>query len=376
MPCPTIDFNLPANFYARYWQREPLLIRQAVADFRSPISGDDLAGLACIDEVESRIVLHNEHDGTWQVRHGPFAEAEFAELPDKHWTLLVQAVDHWDADVMALRRAFPAIANWRLDDVMVSYAAEGGGVGPHVDNYDVFLVQGMGTRRWRLGGVVGLDAPLQSNTALRLLSDFNTVEDHLLEPGDALYVPAQCAHWGVAQDECITYSIGFRAPSVSDIIAESAAAISATLNEQQRYSDGRVRVGNGIHPGEITAEAVADLHELIGQNVTADSIGRWFGSFATERKYSTETPDFDEHLMLRRLEDGAICIPRRDSRFAFVRRNNGLDFYADGARFECAAAAEGFIERLCEGQQITPTDISTQQSIVVELLRQGSVELA
>jgi 50S ribosomal protein L16 3-hydroxylase len=137
------EFVLPPDFYSRYWQREPLVIRSAIANFSSPLTPDDLAGLACMDGIEARIVLEKSCAIRWEVRHGPFAEELFGSLPESHWSLLVQAVDHWDVDVAALRRLFPMIPNWRIDDVMVSYAADGGSVGPHYDNYDVFLLQGL-----------------------------------------------------------------------------------------------------------------------------------------------------------------------------------------------------------------------------------------
>ncbi len=172
-----LEFALPDDFYSVCWQRKPIVIRAAIANFVSPLSPDDLAGLACMDGVESRIVVEKGGAIPWEVRHGPFEEKIFATLPESHWSLLVQAVDHWDDDVAALRRLFPTIPNWRIDDVMVSYAADGGSVGPHYDHYDVFLLQGQGQRRWLLGGPVRPDPKLEGNTELRLLRDFEIEEE-------------------------------------------------------------------------------------------------------------------------------------------------------------------------------------------------------
>ncbi|MFP6681657.1 MAG: cupin domain-containing protein, partial [Gammaproteobacteria bacterium] len=214
---------MPDDFYSVYWQRKPIVIRAAIANFVSPLSPDELAGLACMDGVESRIVAEKGCATPWEVRHGPFEEKIFATLPETHWSLLVQAVDHWDDDVAALRRLFPTIPNWRIDDVMVSYAADGGSVGPHFDHYDVFLLQGQGQRRWLLGGPVRPDSKLEGSMELQLLRDFEVEKELVLQPGDALYIPPGYAHWGIADGECLTYSIGFRAPSNSEIVDGFAA---------------------------------------------------------------------------------------------------------------------------------------------------------
>ena len=172
------------TFLRDYWQQKPLLIRNAFADWINPLEPDELAGLACEPEVESRLIIGAQ--GSWAVEHGPLAEARFAVLGQEPSTLLVQAVDHHVPEVAALLAPFRFIPNWRIDDVMVSYATDGGGVGPHFDQYDVFLIQGHGQRRWRVGQLCDDTSALLPHDELRLLADFQATDEWLLEPGDSL----------------------------------------------------------------------------------------------------------------------------------------------------------------------------------------------
>ena len=183
-------------FLQRYWQKKPLLIRNALANYQSPISADELAGLALESEVESRLV--ETHGMDWSLKHGPFNEDDFLGLPEQDWTLLVQGVDLWVPEVQALLSKFAFLPPWRVDDVMVSFACPGGSVGPHFDQYDVFLLQVEGQRRWQIGGECSSNTPLRDDSPLRILKEFEAEEEWLLEPGDMLYLPPGVAHWGVA----------------------------------------------------------------------------------------------------------------------------------------------------------------------------------
>jgi len=209
------NFDLDV-FLRDYWQKRPLLVRGAFAPWVNPIAPDDLAALACDDDVESRLITQKRED--WRVEQGPLPEDRFGRLGRMPYTLLVQAVNLYVPEVAALIAPFRFVPDWRIDDVMVSYASDGGGVGPHFDQYDVFLIQGLGRRRWQVGGH-GADActdatPLLPHDDLRLLADFRPVEEWVLEPGDMLYVPPRVAHNGVAVGtDCMTYSVGFRAPA-------------------------------------------------------------------------------------------------------------------------------------------------------------------
>ncbi|WP_187300613.1 cupin domain-containing protein, partial [Mizugakiibacter sediminis] len=201
----------PARFLREYWQKRPLLIRGAFPDFAPPLTPDDLAGLACEELALSRLVLRDRRRDRWTLRNGPFDEAAFAALPRSDWTLLVQDVDKWDADVAALLRHFRFLPTWRVDDVMVSYAADGGGVGAHVDQYDVFLLQGLGRRRWSISADPRAPKDFRDDVELKQLRTFAPTHAWLLEPGDMLYLPPGVPHDGVAVGPCMTLSVGMRA---------------------------------------------------------------------------------------------------------------------------------------------------------------------
>lgn len=270
------------TFLAQYWQKKPVLIRGAIPGFTSLISGDELAGLALEDEVVSRLVVDQGQE--WTVEHGPLPESRFASLPDSNWTLLVQHVDSLDPQVNALLQAFRFIPNWRLDDIMISYAPDGGGVGPHFDYFDVFLLQAEGTRRWRLGQQCDKDSALVPDQPMKILQHFDTREEFVTEPGDLLYIPARHAHWGQAIGESITYSIGFRAPSHADFILDLSQEIASHLGEDQRYQDEALVVQQ--HPGEIAATAIATfattLEKLYGDKT---ALALWLGEYSTQLKH-------------------------------------------------------------------------------------------
>ncbi len=375
MTIPAPDFFLPPDFFSRYWQRKPLVLRQALPGFRSPLSADELAGLACMPEVEARIVLEKDGAVPWVVRHGPFEESSFAKLPESHWTLLVQAVDHWDNGVAALRRSFRPIPNWRIDDVMVSYAADGGSVGPHFDHYDVFLLQGLGRRRWLLGGPVGTDPALVPDLELRLLSDFETQKEYVLDPGDALYLPPGYAHWGIAEGECLTYSIGFRAPGTSELIDDFAARVAEQLPEYERYEDPEDLEDVATHPGEITEAVITRLRNIVLDRLSEPAMAAWFGTYATMPKYPSEPIHLDPAAAERRLDQCTSCRARDDSRFAFMRGDGVIELFVDGHRFTCQTTAEQLIRDLCDGCTLAPADLVEFRGLMLDLVRIDSLEL-
>ncbi len=189
------------TFIAEYWHKKPLLVRQAFNNMSLPVTPDELAGLACEEGVESRLLVETPSTGDWQLRHGPFAETLFTELPKDHWTLLVQAVDHWVPEAADFVEQFRFIPSWRMDDLMVSYAAKGGGVGPHYDNYDVFLVQAEGQRRWEIGGCYDEDSEFLADKPVRILKHWQPQQSWVLNPGDMLYLPPRVGHNGVAESD-------------------------------------------------------------------------------------------------------------------------------------------------------------------------------
>lgn len=348
MSLPLLGGLSAAEFLREYWQKQPLLIRGALPDFICPLSPDELAGLACEEGIESRLVEGYGRDDKgqeppWQVRHGPFDEAVFAELPERDWTLLVQAVDHYVPEVAELLDQFDFLPRWRLDDIMISYAPPGGSVGPHVDHYDVFLIQGSGRRRWQLGGKVPDNAPIIPGIDLRILERF-TVEasqDWVVEPGDMLYLPPGWAHHGVSQsDDCLTLSVGFRAPSADEAITSFADYLGEQLPASLRYSDPGM--APPADPGELDEAAIERMRRLILDTLDDPAqLAQWFGRVMTQPKYvdqlvANEQPTAPAELVAA-LQDGEELLRTPGSRFAW----HALDaeramLFADGDGLECA----------------------------------------
>ncbi len=373
-----VNFDIE-TFLRDYWQQKPLLIRNPWATWENPLEPDELAGLACEPEVESRLVIGAQ--GSWAVEHGPLAEVRFAALGQEPSTLLVQAVDHHVPEVAALIAPFRFIPNWRIDDVMVSYATDGGGVGPHFDQYDVFLIQGHGRRCWRVGQHCDAGSPLLPHEDLRLLAEFEATDEWLLEPGDILYVPPGIAHDGVAVgDDCMTYSIGFRAPSRSELIADFADDLVAEMEDDDRYTDPGLR--SQSNPGEISAVALDALHAMITEKLAdRKAFARWFGGYNSTPKYpeidwQPEEPASIEDVR-EYLADGSALARNPASRFSFVRNGTELLLFVDGECFECQGETTAFAEQLCAEDVI---DIAPEfaksdavQSLIVQLVNQGSV---
>lgn len=330
------------DFLSHYWQKKPLLIRQGLPDFKSPLTPDQMAGLACEPDIESRVII--ETDNQWHAENGPFEEDRFSQLPEKDWTLLVQALDHYIPEVADLLDDFRFIPNWRIDDVMASYAVPGGNVGPHYDNYDVFLIQGAGKREWKLGQLCGDQESLQDNPAMRLLQNFNETDSWILEPGDILYLPPLYAHWGTGLDnECITYSVGFRAPSFSELLANFCDDRLSELNDNLRYSDTDLSLQQ--NPGEIQPEVIDKIQGLLqDQFSNKPAIAEWFGRYMTEPKYGQEEQTQDHYTLAdlqEALEDPANIdrniIRNPAKRFAYLTIDeNAAILFIDGHNYRCS----------------------------------------
>jgi len=249
--------GLSANiFLSRYWQKKPLLVRNAISDFKGVVQAPELLALATRGEIEARLV--QRRGGAWRMRRGPFSRTELARLPLRNWTLLVQGVNLALPAADALLRRFAFLPYARLDDLMVSYAAAGGGVGPHFDSYDVFLLQGPGRRRWGISRQ--RDKTLVPGAPLKILRDFRPQEEWLLEPGDMLYLPPGWAHEGVALEPCLTYSIGFRAPSHEELAREFLAFLQERVAVAGLYADRGARPAR--HAAEIPAEMIRGAAEV------------------------------------------------------------------------------------------------------------------
>lgn len=277
----------PAQFMRRHWQKKPLLVRQAIPGFVPPLQRAALFDLAGQDGVESRLVQQTR--GAWKLRQGPFARRALPSLKQPDWTLLVQGVDLHDQGAHQLMQQFRFVPEARLDDLMISYASHGGGVGPHFDSYDVFLLQAHGRRRWRIGRQKNL--ALKDGIPLKVLAQFEPEEEFVLEPGDMLYLPPRYAHDGIAEGECMTYSIGFRAPAREELANELLARLSDEAEEGDArvlYRDPRqeaveqpaaIPAGLQDFAREALARALAEplaLERALGEHLTEPKPNVWF----------------------------------------------------------------------------------------------------
>jgi len=279
-PLTLLNQLTPEAFLAEYWQKKPLLIRQAIPGFTGLLDPNDLAGLACEEEVQSRLVQFAK--GQWQVTQGPMSEKTFKRLPKHDWTLLVQGVNHYLPEAADLLAQFNFIPHARLDDLMVSYAPDGGGVGPHLDSYDVFLLQGSGKRHWKISQQT--DFTLIEDAPLRILKHFETEQEWVLEAGDMLYLPPQIAHWGVAVGEdCMTYSIGFRAPKTQELAHEFMHFLQDHTQLEGIYQDPDLAAQ--AHPAEISRNMVSKVNHALQAIAWDDTlVGRFLGQYLTEPK--------------------------------------------------------------------------------------------
>lgn len=282
-----------------------------------------------------------DHDN-WSVRTGPFDDDTFAKLPESHWTLLVQDVDKWDTDTAALLDAFGFIPNWRVDDVMVSYASDGGGVGAHVDQYDVFLLQGLGQRRWAVDAHPDPPAAFRDDAELKLLREFHPTHEWTLDRGDMLYLPPGVPHDGVAAGESMTFSVGMRAPATAELLFDFAAHMAETLPESQRYADPNLVPATA--PGEIDAAALRRVRRTLGSiaaNLDDDAFADWFGSFVTGYRCAQAPPPrkraVDTAKLTAQLE--RITFTRDPwSRLAWRRQGRDARLYVAGIAMDAPAA--------------------------------------
>ncbi len=363
-------------FLREYWQKRPLLIRNPWNHWRNPLDPDDLAGLACEEGIESRLVVGSVPHIAME--SGPLPESRFGDLAREPSTLLVQAVDHYVPEVAALIEPFRFVPDWRIDDVMVSFATDGGGVGPHFDQYDVFLVQGLGRRRWRIGPLCDSATPLLSHDDLRLIADFAASDEWILEPGDILYVPPRFAHDGVAiGDDCMTYSIGFRAPSRAELIEGWGGYLADGLLEEDRYADPDLAAQS--HPGEITEQAIDQLHAMVTQALSdRTAFARWFGEFTTQPKYAEADYRPDEAISQKAVESqlaqGVSLIRNPASRFSFIRQQRGaVLLFVDGQSFECADEIASLAKQICSRPQLTVDPATPGAALIARLINQGSL---
>ncbi len=336
-----------SDFLANYWQRRPLLIRNAFPGFSNPLDGDELAGLACEEDIESRMVV-TAPGPRYELRRGPFKEADFAGLGNTGWSLLVQDIDKQLDGFASFLDHFSFIPAWRMDDLMVSWAADGGSVGPHVDQYDVFLLQTEGRRRWRIGEP-SAEPKFLPDHELKVLAEFAVTEEWVLEPGDMLYLPPGIPHWGIAEGACMTWSVGFRAPSQQELVNDFADTLAEVVGSSLRYADADLGIDESAG-GQISPAAVDRAAKLLddawmqGRN----ALPRWFGEMVTSPKawVQCEPPDRIAELGVHGLQRD----PR--ARLAWLPLpERGLCLFADGNSMDVPTHLAPLLAWLCTDRE-------------------------
>ena len=369
------DLN-PEIFLSRYWQRSPLFMRQALPGFVNPLSADELGGLSCEPDVESRIVLERGDDGPWTVRHGPFDAEIFADLPATHWTLLVQDVDKHLPELAALLQQFRFLPDWRVDDIMISYAEDQGSVGPHVDAYDVFLIQAEGARRWQIDPTPATNAPHIPDLDLRILREFDAKKTYLLEPGDILYLPPGVPHWGVAIGACITWSVGLRAPAWREMATSWCERVIGTRLPDGLYRDPPLSPQQA--PGEILPQVFDQIRTEI-QTALSDAsrseFQTWLGEFLTDPKEHLNPEPaidaLDQSAFLDQFRQTGLLVRVGFSKLAFCQTDDGTDLlFSNGESRRIDSAHRAFLRLLTDNRDLRYKELAAalKQAPCLELL--------
>lgn len=361
----TIDVK---TFLSEYWQKKPLVIRQALPDFINLLSADELAGLAMEDDVESRMVFETPKIlPNWQLKRGPFTEADFKTLPKTHWTLLVQGVDQLIPEIASLLDHFDFIPQWRIDDVMISYAVKDGSVGPHYDNYDVFLYQASGERKWSLTTKRCDESNYLKNVDLRIMEQFEVEEEYTLSAGDMLYLPPHVGHHGVSlDDDCITYSFGYRSYQGQELWDSFGDYLSEQNNPPSLYRDpnwSSIKATSAIPP-DAWLNAKDVMQKILNDEKQLQS---WFGCFATrldqhaeqhmplpldEEEWGCQDDFIDELLGSPGLMRDPTC------RMAYLEKNSTIQLFINGCEWDTRDVSPKLIELIANNRQCATTQLT------------------
>jgi 50S ribosomal protein L16 3-hydroxylase len=336
------------TFMQEYWQKKPLLIKGGFRNFQDPLTPDELAGLASEEDVESRIVAKNGND--WQLETGPFED--YSAFGERDWTLLVQAVDHWHPEAAQLIEPFRFIPNWRIDDLMISFSTPGGGVGPHLDQYDVFIIQGQGKRHWRVGMP---DASLKQfcpHPRLLQISPFVDCIDVITEPGDILYIPPGCPHDGISIDSSLSYSVGFRAPAQKDLLTGLADHLIEQEFTGQRFSDANRLPVSDI--GRISEQDLDQVQQLLQALVNDRKLlTSYFGNYISHAKHELDATEPEPHYavdeIVEYLDEGSVLSRLGGLRICYHQADEEADIelFINGLTIRLPAEALAFVQQIC-----------------------------
>lgn len=374
------------QFLSDYWQKKPLLIKQGLPQLISMFEPEDILGLALEEDARARLLtqstLKQNAKPQWQVKKSPLTETDFDNLPEQ-WTVLVQNLEQWSAELGQLWQAFDFIPQWQRDDIMVSYAPKGGSVGKHYDDYDVFLAQGYGTRRWQLGKVCDESTEFVEGEPIRIFDDMGEIIfDEILEAGDVLYVPPKLAHFGLAQDDCLTFSFGCRRPnlmqvidSLADVATNDSSLFTPMLLPQAFQASGELQ-GNSIDA--ITSQ----LLQLLQSKQGADIIRQAVCEVVSKRQYEALVPEetISTDELLQALAQGASLQADYSNRLLYTKHNyndDTISLYANGQRLDdLEATASALLKRFADGEQIHQSDVQDIDSDeLMEWLENGWIWL-
>ncbi|MDR2296800.1 MAG: cupin domain-containing protein [Comamonas sp.] len=361
-----MDINTPlallggltaSQFMRKHWHKKPLLVRQAISGFKAPIPRARLLAMAGEDGVESRLIQQLD-GGNWKLGHGPLSRRSLPALNKPGWTVLVQGVDMHDAKVHELLQQFRFVPEARLDDLMISFATDQGGVGPHFDSYDVFLLQAHGKRRWRIGRQK--DLSLQPDKPLKILANFEPEEEFVLEPGDMLYLPPKWAHDGVAEGECMTYSIGFRSPDRSELGRELLLRMSDEPDEPENpviYKDPKQEA---VSNPALIPEGMYDFAREALKKAMAEPLAleRALGEYLTEPKANVWFEHGDENGMFE-----SVVLDRR-SRMMYDAKH----IFINGESYLAGGRDATLMRKLADTKALSRKDLATASDDALELL--------
>ncbi|WP_087545818.1 cupin domain-containing protein [Acinetobacter sp. WCHA29] len=368
------------QFLNEYWQKKPLLVRNAMPEIMGLLEPEDVKELALEEDVSARLIRQkNKNPNEWHVKSSPLTKGDFQKLPNL-WTILVQAVDHYSFDIAELWKKFPFIPQWRRDDIMVSYAPKGGSVGKHFDFYDVFLVQGHGHRRWQLGQMCDESTEFVADQPLKLLSQMSVNFDEVLAPGDLLYVPPGLAHYGVAEDDCLTFSFGFRMPNLAEMTDRLSEQFAKNSVLTYPLADITRIKTNAI--GEINNTEFSYLKtQLLDYLTQAPEFDAAIMAYMSESKYPNSIPEPEEIVvddLLEVINGGYQLILEPASRLLYRQQDQLLDFWANGENICISQSFQAQLKQIADGESLTFDEEFNHTDIledIVLLLNQAVIML-
>ena len=370
------------DFLANYWQKKPLVIRNAFPDFEMPFTAEELAGLAVDTDAPSRIIIEHglpPSNKPWQVKLSPFEDEDFTTLPDSHCTFLVNDLERYIPELGNLIEPFRFIPDWRIDDLMVSYAEDKGSVGPHTDDYDVFLIQGEGKRRWNVITREDYKQELIPDLPIALLKQFDEDESWLLDTGDMLYLPPNMPHYGIAEGPCFTFSVGFRAPQTVELVQSWLESFSKEPEFKQRFSDKNRKPQKSS--GEISSADLSTLTSLMQNAIQKQEKGLsiFLGKHLTETR--GEAPELKSDDVSQSFHKNTDYERESWLRMAYIEEQGMLHFFADGHHINLPLTLKADIQELCEnyfftGESLKPlTKNSAFKALFTRLINGGGIHL-